>query len=200
MTTQTMGRAAAPWGWLAGWVGANVLGWGTGLLMIVAVGWGLQERLERSIGAVGAGLVAFTLAGLAAGALIGALQGAALRGFGVPLPAWAGVTTGALGVGIGLLMTSAIVLDPGERFDPGVVALVLIPGLLLALAQWRVLRLALPRAGWWVAAGTIGFVIAFLGAMASGGEGRELIAAALCGLAYAAITGPALVWLRAQSV
>lgn len=198
MTTRTMGRAAAPWGWLAGWAAANVLAWGFGLLLFVWVGWGLQGRLERGVGEVPAALVAFTLAGLAAGAIIGLLQGLALRGSGVPLVRWAGATAGAYGVGLGLMMAMITALDPGPRFDPIVLPIMLIPALLLAVAQWLVLRGVLPRAGWWVAAGALGFMLAFLGAMAGGGEGRELIAAALCGLAYAAVTGPAMAWLRGR--
>ena len=198
MTTQAMGRAGAPWGWLAGWAAANVLGWGVGMLLLIWVGWGLQDWLERSIGQVAAALAGFTLAGLAAGALIGLLQGQALRGSGVPLLHWAGATAAAYGVGLGLMMALITALDPGPRFDPIVLPILLIPALLLAAAQWLVMRRALPRAGWWLAAGALGFMAAFLAAMAGGGEGRELIASALCGLIYAAVTGPAMAWMRGR--
>lgn len=198
MTTQILGRDAAPWVWLAGWAAANVLGWGVGLLLFVWAGWGLQERLDGNIGEVPAALVAFTLAGLVVGALIGLLQGLALRGAGVPLIRWAGATAGAYGVGLGLMMASVTALDPGPRFDPIVFPIMLVPALLLAAAQWLVLRRVLARAGWWITACALGFMLAFLGAMGLGGEGRELAVAAVCGLAYAAVTGPAMAWLRGQ--
>lgn len=198
MTTQTMGRAAPPWAWLAGWTAANVLGWGFSLLLFISVGWGLQGRLERSIGDAPAALVGFALAGMAAGAILGLLQGLALRGTGVPLLRWAGATAGGYALGLGLMMAIMAALDPGPRFDPLVLPVLLLPALLLAAAQWLVLRRALARAGWWVAAGALGFVLALLIAMGLGGEGRELAVAAGSGLAYAAVTGPALAWLRGR--
>lgn len=198
MTTRTMGRAPATWAWLAGWTVANVLGWSFGLLLFISVGWGLQERLERGIGGAPAALVGFTLAGLAAGAVIGLLQAIALGGSGVPALGWAAATCGAYGVGLGLMMALVVALDPGQRFDPIVFPIMLIPALLLAAAQWLVLRRALSRSGWWIIAGALGFTLAFLGAMSLGGEGRELVAAAGGGLAYAVVTGPAMAWLRGQ--
>lgn len=198
MTTQTMGRAAAPWGWLVGWVGANVLGWTAGLLLLISLGWGLTERLAPALGEVGAIVAGFLAGGLAGGALLGLLQGAVLRDAGVSLAGWTAATAGGLVVGFALMMAVVATLFRDQIFGLAALPFLLFIGLVLAPAQWLVLRPALPRARWWVVVGALGFTLAFACTFVLGGEGREAFAAAACGLVYAAVTGPALVWLRAQ--
>lgn len=198
MTTRTMGRAAVPWGWLAGWLAANLLGWTAGLLLLITLGWGLAERLEPALGEAGALVAGFLAGGLAGGALLGLLQGAALRDAGVSLAGWTAATAGGLAVGFALMMAVVATLFRDQIFGLAATPFLLLIGLVLALAQWLVLRPALPRARWWIAVGALGFALAFASTLGLGGEGREAFAAAACGLVYAAVTGPALVWLRAR--
>ena len=71
-------------------------------------------------------------------------------------------------------------------------------GIVAGMLQWLVLRRQLARAGWWVLASTMGWVVGgFLsGAVPVGG----FLGWAALGAVYGSITGTVLVWLLRQPV
>ncbi|NNE09582.1 MAG: hypothetical protein HKN20_13565 [Gemmatimonadetes bacterium] len=77
----------------------------------------------------------------------------------------------------------------------------------LGLVQWRLLRRRIPRAGWWVAATTVGWCLGgfLIGAdsfdmdLATGGDPGNPAGWAVFGGAYGIVTGLAITWLMRQS-
>ena len=71
-------------------------------------------------------------------------------------------------------------------------------GAVVGIAQWFVLRRQVSRAGWWVLASIVGFVVASTVQFA---VAVSLVAASVVvGAVYGAITGGVLVWLLRQPV
>lgn len=72
-------------------------------------------------------------------------------------------------------------------------------GIVTGVLQWLVLRRLVARAGWWVLASTVGWLVGgpVFGFMswAVGGPLGGLISWAALGAVYGAITGPVLIWL-----
>ena len=81
--------------------------------------------------------------------------------------------------------------DPGG--DVGFVVAVAAGGTVLGVLQWLVLRRQVARAGWWVLASSVGWV---MGGLASGIT-NTTAGWAVLGIVYGAITGIVLVWLLA---
>ena len=79
--------------------------------------------------------------------------------------------------------------DPGG--DVGFVVAVAAGGTVLGLLQWLVLRRQVARAGWWVLASTVGWVVGgFVSGITDAAAGWAVL-----GAVYGAITGIVLVWL-----
>ena len=76
--------------------------------------------------------------------------------------------------------------------DVGWVGGVSIFGTVVGVLQWLVLRRQVPRAGWWVLASTVGWVVGLPLGDINGPPGL--------GAVYGAFTGTALVWLLRQPV
>ena len=163
----------------------------------------------RSGDIIVAGSVGIALGGI----LTGVLQWLVLRrqvaGVGwwvVTIPVGAAVA-GVVGVTVG--MVAGLVSNPGSPsplggadlgVDVGWVVGAGLFGPVLGVLQWLVLRRQVARAGWWVLATTVGWVV--------GGPGAGIVSAAVgAGVSWAvlgavsgAITAPVLVRLLGQSV
>ena len=161
----------------------------------------------------GAGVAARTMGQFMNYAVLGLAFGAAQvlvrRGLflqfpGYPRLLWVAFSSLGGGIGFGLAGMVASVMD--ER--PGLLGAFLPPvafgavlWMVIGLAQWLVLRLSVPRAGWWVLASTVGGVLFAMveRAISSGMGGSPSAEAApygaITGACYGAVTGGALVWL-----
>ena len=73
---------------------------------------------------------------------------------------------------------------------------VAVGGIAAGVLQWLVLRRQVARAGWWVLASAVGWVVG--GLMA--GIAAGIVGWVVAGAVYGAITGPVLVWLLRQPV
>ncbi len=200
-SVQPVGSAKAPgWGFWLWWVLASAVGWSAGGYLGSAAGWGLS----RDIAIVGYG------AGAAGGGIAaGVLQWLVLRRQIARASRWvlastvAGAVIGVVGVALGATLgfsTRWVGGGPettGET-SSGEWALFVLLGLygtVLGVLQWLVLRRQVARAGWWVLASTVGWVVGGLVAGLVGATvGVDLSWAGL-GAVYGAITGPVLVWL-----
>jgi hypothetical protein len=187
-------REGMGWRQAAVWVAANLLGWVAGLWLGAGLGWGIAERLDGALGEPGAAALGWLAGGLVGGAIVGALQAAVLRERGVAVGPWVAATAGGLGLGMAVVIPLLVILET-QGADSRAIALMPLAGLILAAAQWLVLRRALPGAWWWLPAGALGLMLLFLCGVLLGGEGRELIAIVAGGLAYAVATGGALATL-----
>ena len=193
-------------GWLKGWrlwlwwVLANTVGFAVGGSVGTAVGLGLSS------GPMVRGYVAVTVAGIAAGVL----QWLVLRRQVARAGWWA--VTGPVGAAVitvvGLVVGFAVGVVGGaaKGLDAGLTVGVIVFGTVLGVLQWRlVLRRQVARAGWWVLASTVGYVV---GGFLSGGApqaergpeavGWALLGFGLVGAVYGAITGRVLAWLLHQ--
>jgi hypothetical protein len=121
--------------------------------------------------------------GLAAGGmLVGVMQAFLLRRH-VPRPGiWAVACLGGVLV-VGDVVFGVGVANPGAGWLGGIGLFGAVAGAL----QWRVLRPRMPRAGWWVAASAVGWLVGVP-------LGEEFGWVAL-GAVYWMITGTTLVWL-----
>lgn len=191
MATLKAERARAGWAFWAWWVAANVLGWTAGLMLCIVLGWGIAEGITGAVGEVAAAGVGWLAGGLVGGGLIGILQAAALKELGVPFGRWTLATSLGLGLGLGAAFPLLVALETYGP-DPRAVALMACAGLVLAAAQWSVLRRAVTRAWLWLPAGALAMTALFLVAAILGGEGREVLASAASGTLYAGVTGAAL--------
>ena len=111
---------------------------------------------------------------------------------------WVAATAAGLGLGFASVIPLLVLLDTAGA-DPRAIVLMALAGLILAAAQWLVLRRALPVAWWWLPAGALGLMLLFLCGLLLGGEGREALSLAVGGLVYAAVTGGALAALLRRS-
>jgi hypothetical protein len=147
---------------------------------------------------------AILLAGALAGATFGAIQRLVLRRVLPHLDGWVWVST----AGFGIAFTAVWALGGGRH---GAVAHHALPhavdlagplggaiiGVALGTSQWLILRRYLRRAGWWVLFNGVGFAAGWLLAAATPVDGvpAHFVGGSVAGLALAAITGAALVWL-----
>ena len=201
-----MNGERAPVGWRVWlwWVLASTVGWAAGGYVGVAMGEGLSR-----------GIIVTGYMGVAAGVTVaGALQWLVLRrqvaraGWWVVTGIMSGAVVGVLAVGLGwgVSVVGRLVggaawganwgpdwsADPGG--DVGWVAGVAAGGTVLGVLQWLVLRRQVARAGWWVLASTVGWVV---GGLVSGITDAA-VGWAVLGAVYGAITGAVLVWLLRQ--
>ncbi len=169
--------------WLR-WVIANTLGEAVGLSTVLLVGFAvLGPYLAKLPGAWPAvlGLVAGVLLGIFEGVVVGGLQGAVLRRR-LPRVAlrtwvWATVIGAVVAWGLGMLPSTLMgaVADSGQAAAEPPDSLIYllaagmgaVAGVILALAQWVVLRRRVRRAGWWLPANSLawlfGMPLVFLG-------------------------------------
>ena len=119
------------------------------------------------------------------GALIGLLQWLVVRRHVRGAVGWVLASAGALAV-VGVVIFGVGVVDP----DLGWIAGVSLFGTVVGVLQWTVLRQQIPRAGWWVLASTVGWV---LGMPAGDVNGPPAL-----GAVYGAVTATVLVWLLRQ--
>ena len=187
-------------GWLW-WVLASTVGWAVGGPVGVALGGGL------AMGIVVTGYVGMAVGVIAAGALqwlvlrrqvagaawwiVASVVGAALVGVLAVLLGWVVGVVGRLvgGTAWGANWGPDWSADPGG--DVGFVVGVAAGGTVLGLLQWLVLRRQVARAGWWVLASSVGWVMGGLAA----GITNTTAGWAVLGIVYGAITGIVLVWL-----
>ena len=87
-------------------------------------------------------------------------------------------------VGVVVFAVGVVDADAGWVVGTGIF------GTVAGLLQWRVLKGQVPRAGWWVLASTVGWVVGIP-------MGEELGRNGL-GAGYGLITGTVLVWLLRQ--
>ena len=201
-STQSVGSAQAPdwrvWLW---WVLASMVGWAVGGYVGVALGGGLSR------GIIVAGYVGVALGGIATAVLqwLVLRQRVSRAGWWVVTGIAGGAVVGVLVVGVGWVVGvggSAVggpdwganwgpdwSANPGK--DVGWVAGAGLYGAVVGGLQWLVLRRRVARAGWWVLASTVGWVV---GGLVSGITDTAAGWAVL-GAVYGAITGAALVWL-----
>ncbi len=198
-------RAPVDWRLWLWWVLASTVGWGVGG---GAVGVALGGGLSRGI--VVTGYVGMVMGVIAAGALqwLVLRRQVAQAGWWVLASIVSGAIVGVLAVGLGWVVGVIGRLvggtawgagwgpdwsaDPGG--DVGFVVGVAVGGTVLGVLQWLVLQRQVARAGWWVLASTVGWVV---GGLVSGITDTAVGWAAL-GAVYGAVTGPVLVWLLRQ--
>lgn len=146
----------------------------------LALGWPVYVAAGESMDA---GYLAAAVGALAAGTL----QSFVLRRRVAGATYWVGANLAAIAA-VALLAYVVGVVDAGE----GVAVL----GTVLGVSQWLLLRRQLPKAGWWVLASSVGWVVGGLvSAIVSG-----VVAWALIGAVYGGISGAALVWLLRRPV
>jgi len=164
------------------WLMAASVGWGQGVY------WGWYIPTEpKTLQAVPAVITAGYLGLVVGGCLIGALQWLVIRKHVAGALRWVAASIGAAAI-VGVVIFGVGLFDEAAGWYAGVSVF----GTAAGLLQWLVLRRQVPGAGWWILAGTVGWVVAMpLGDMA-GPPGL--------GAAYGAITGTALVWLLRRKV
>lgn len=160
------------------WLLASAVGWGVGMEAGSFFEPGGIKSLRSVPSLILAGYVA-----LAVGAnLSGVLQWLVLRGKVARAGRWVPASLGAAAV-VGLVVLSVGAVDAQRGWVMGAGLF----GTVVGALQWLVLRRQVPRAGWWVLASTVGWVVGIpLG---------ETFGWLALGATYGAITGTALVWL-----
>lgn len=165
--------SSASWGLWLWWLAASTAGWGIGAAIGAAASSSGDIILGGYLRLAGGGIVA------------GVLHWLVLRQRVASLNAWVPATVGAVAVA-GVLVFAVGFLDADFGWVLGAGSL----GLMLGLLQWPILQPRIPRAGWWIAACTLGWIV--------GGPLGGLAGWATLGAGYGAITGAVLVWLLRQ--
>jgi len=226
MSTTMIQKTRTHWDWRIWyqWILANAASETVGLGGTLLIGAFLLFRAKQTIGAVPAAALGVLAGTLIEGSVVGTAQWLVLRR---PLKsmrwrAWALATAlGAcvawtLGVIPSILLSTAPDTGgaaPGEMSDLVVYALAagmgLVLGPVLGVPQWLVLRRHLPKAGWWVLANAlawmVGMVVIFIGTSFIPAEGITLPVALLlllfvvaAGALVGAVHGLVLIWLLHQ--
>ena len=192
-------------GWLW-WVLASTVGWAVGGTVGVALGGELSMGLAVTgylgvaVGVTMTGALQWlVLRGQVGGAawwMVASVVGAALVGILAVVLGWVVGVVGRLvgGAAWGANWGPDWSADPGG--DVGFVVAVAAGGTVLGVLQWLVLRRQVARAGWWVLASSVGWV---MGGLASGIT-NTTAGWAVLGIVYGAITGIVLVWLLRREV
>ncbi len=163
-------------------------------LMAGAIGWGWSldpgsigpERLFEMLPFLPpVNLPAFS--GVAAGGiLVGVLHGLVLRRYLTQWPKWI-LASVAASAAFALVFFGVGWFDA----DLGFLLAIGLYGALAGVLQWWVLRARVPRAGWWVLASALGWLVSIPAGDLNGPPGWA---------AYGAITGAVMVWLLKQNV
>jgi hypothetical protein len=162
------------------WLMAGAIGWGWSM---DAGSFGEPRQFEvlQSLPAVS---IPQFLSVVAGGILVGVAQWLVMRRYVNRAVRWVPASLGAVAL-------SALVFFGVGLFDAdlGLIAGVGLYGTLAGVLQWLVLQREVTRAGWWVLASTVGWVVSIPVGDITGPPGWAF---------YGAITGTLLVWLLRQ--
>jgi len=153
------------------------------------IGGGLAYLLVRSM----AGAVKPAIGGFVTGLVLGTAQWLVFRQV-IALSGWWIVATG-IGLATGLALSVAV-SGASIELRPLIVRAVLTGGL-LGIAQWLLLRRHVTAAGLWIVVVAIGWALGWVVTRAAGVDLSRgwLVFGASGALAFAALTGLALIWL-----
>jgi hypothetical protein len=160
------------------WLLGSAVGWGLGMEVSSFFLAGGLRSLRSSPDIILAGYLGVAVGGI----LAGSMQALVLRGHLARAGRWVLTSLGAAAV-VGLIVFGVGAVNA----DIGWVAGASLYGTSVGALQWTLLRGQVPRAGWWVVACTVGWIVG----MPLGG----MFGWMALGAAYGAITGTALVWL-----
>jgi hypothetical protein len=226
MSNTTIQKTSAPWQWRIWWqwVLANAISETVGLGATLLIGAFLLVQAQPSIGAIPAAALGVLAGTLIEGSIVGTAQWLVLRR---PLQRmrwriWVGAT--ALGACIawtlGMIPSTLLfsgtdtgTAAPGQMSDLVIYALAaglgLVAGSILGAPQWLALRRHLPKAGWWVLANALawmlGMVVVFVGTSFIPAQGMTwpvalvlLLFVVAAGALVGAVHGLVLIWLLHQ--
>lgn len=226
MSSTTIQNTRAGWEWRiwAQWVLANAASETVGLGATLLIGTFLLVQAEPTIGAIPSAALGVLVATMIEGLVVGTAQWLVLRRPLVKMKwrSWALAT--ALGAFIawtlGMLPSTMLFTGPetgagapGEMSDLLVYApaagLGLVAGSILGAPQWLALRRHLPKAGWWVPANALawmlGMVMVFIGMSFIPAQGITwpvalvlLLCVVAAGAVVGAVHGLVLIWLLYQ--
>jgi hypothetical protein len=226
MSSTTIQNTRASWEWRiwAQWVLANAASETVGLGATLLIGAFLLVQAEPTIGAISSAALGVLAATVIEGLIVGTAQWLVLRRPLVKMKwrSWALAT--ALGAFIawtlGMLPSTLLFTGPetgagapGEMSDLLVYALAaglgLVAGSILGAPQWLALRRHLPKAGWWVPANALawmlGMVVVFIGTSFIPAQGITwpvalvlLLFVVAAGAVVGAVHGLVLIWLLHQ--
>jgi hypothetical protein len=199
-------RAQVGWGFWLWWVLANTVGFAVGFSVGFTVGMAVGEALSEGVGFSVPGAVVVAVAG----ASVGIVQWLVLRQQ-VSRAGWwvlASIVSFVVGETVGEVVGETVVFALGFTWYEAVAfaeaVIFAVVGASVGIAQWLVLRQQVSRAGWWVLASIVGFVVSIAMGRAVGFTLYEAVAFAeavvfaVVGAGYGAITGGVMVWLLRQ--
>ena len=184
------------------------VGWGFWLLYMLAstlgmlVGFSLGFLLTTIIPEAFGKLLGFSVFGIVLGTTVGLMQWIVLRqrlsgtGLWILASAVSGLGIFQAGVFFGF---STSYESLAALF--GWIGIVALAGLVTGILQWIVLKGRVSRAGWWVPASVVGWVLSVMGirALPSGVDDSDALwGMVMTGLVLGAATGGVLVWLLRQ--
>ena len=223
MSSTIVQKTSAPWKWKLWlqWILANAIGETVGLGTSLLIGAFLLVQAEPIIGALAAAALGVLAATVIEGSVVGTAQWLVLRR---PLEqmrwrTW--VLATALGACVAWTLASPLLFTgpesgaaaPGEMSDLMIYTLAAAMGIaegsILGAAQWLALRRHVPRAGWWIPANALawmlGMVVVFLGTSFIPAQGITLPVALIlllfvvaAGAVVGAVHGLVLIWLLHQ--
>jgi len=174
--------------WFIGWTLASTVGGFLGLLLGLAVieALGMIESTASDTAGFSTVFEGGIVFGMVCGSVVGIAQWIVLRKR-VPRSAWWILAT-AVGWAIGLMTCRAL----GEIMGTAVYGAVL--GAVIGTAQWFFLRTHVYRAGWWILASTVGWIVAYAAYQAASTR-FETLYVPVFSIISGAITGLVLGWL-----
>jgi len=229
MSSTTIHKTSTGWDWKLWfqWILANAVGETVGLGGTLLIGGLLLLNAQKTMGVVAAAALAVLAGTFIEGIVVGTAQWLVLHRPLQSLRWWVWVLATAIGAflawTLGMIPSTFMFTDsnmggatPAQMSDLVVYALAaamgFVLGLILGIPQWLVLRRHLPKAGWWVLANAlawmVGMVIVFVGTSFILPEGVTLSVALMlllflfaAGAAVGAIHGLVLIWLlRSRSL
>jgi hypothetical protein len=223
MSSALLQKTSTHWDWRLWfqWILANTVAETVGLGGTLLIGVFLLVQAEKTIGTIAAASLGVLAGTVIEGLVVGTAQWLVLRR---PLKqmrwlVWALATASGACVAWTLGMIPSTLLfngpdtgttTPSEMSDLVIYALAaamgLVLGTILGVPQWLALRRHVPKAGWWVLANAlawmIGMVVVFIGTSFIPAEGISLSIALLlllsvvaAGAAVGAVNGLVLIWL-----
>ena len=226
MSNTTIQKTSAPWQWRIWWqwVLANAISETVGLGATLLIGAFLLVQAQPTIGAIPAAALGVLAGTLIEGSIVGTAQWLVLRR-PIPRMRWrVWVLATALGACVawtlGMIPSTLLfsgtdtgTAAPGQMSDLVIYALAaglgLVAGSILGAPQWLALRPHLPKAGWWVLANALawmlGMVVVFVGTSFIPAQGMTwpvvlvlLLFMVAAGALVGAVHGLVLIWLLHQ--
>ena len=223
MSSTTMQETRTSWDWNVWfqWILANAIGETVGLGGTLLIGGLLLVNAQKTMGVVVATSLAVLAGTFIEGIVVGTAQWLVLRR-SVKSIRW---RTWVLATAIGAFVAWTLGMIPSSFMFAGAdsggaasaqmsdlmvyalaAAMGIVLGTILGVPQWLVLRRHLPKAGWWIVANAlawmIGMVVVFMGTSFIPAEGITLQVALLlllfvivAGAAVGAVHGLVLIWL-----